>query len=231
MKLKLLSGGAAQGVVTALAKKLKTETGYEIDGTFSAVGAMKEKFLAGAPCDLILLSAKLIGELEKDGHLVSDAIVPLGVVYTGVAVPAGQPLPAIAEAEAFRKSLLAAEGIYFPDPEQATAGIHLMGILNELGITAEITQRLRPYPNGATAMRELAKAGGERLIGVTQITEIKNTPGLTLVGRLPRAFELATTYTAALCRRSESPAAARRFLEILTSEGALPQRLAAGFET
>ena len=230
MKLKLLSGGAAQGVVAALAGRLQAETGYGIDGTFSAVGAMKEKLLAGEPCDLIILSAKLIAELERDGHLVSDAIAPLGVVYTGVAVRPGDPLPAVADAAAFRESLLAAEGVYFPDPRLATAGIHLMGVLDRLGIGAQIAPRLRPYPNGATAMRELAKAGGERLIGVTQITEIKNSPGLTLVGRLPREFELATTYTAALCRRAESPAAARRFLAILTGPEALPQRIAAGFE-
>ena len=65
MKLRILSGGAAQGIVTALAEKLKTETGYDIDGTFSAVGAIKEKLLGGAPCDLIILSAKLIGELAE----------------------------------------------------------------------------------------------------------------------------------------------------------------------
>ena len=230
MKLKILSGGAAQGIVSALAEKLQTETGYEIDGTFSAVGAMKEKFLAGAPCDLIILSAKLIGELEKEGHLVAGAITPLGVVYTGVAVRTGDELPAIADAAAFRASLLAAEGIYFPDPKLATAGIHLMGVLDRLGIAAEVAPQLRPYPNGATAMRELAKTVGGKLIGITQITEIKGTPGLTLIGRLPQEFELATTYTVALCRRAESPAAARRFIEILTAREALPQRTAAGFE-
>ena len=55
MKLRILSGGAAQGIVTALAKTLKTETGCDIDGTFSAVGTIKEKLIGGAPCDLIIL--------------------------------------------------------------------------------------------------------------------------------------------------------------------------------
>lgn len=230
MKLNLLSGGAAQGLVTALAGRLKAETGYEIEGTFSAVGAMKERLLAGAPCDLILLTAKLIGELEREGHLVPDAIADMGVAFTGVAVRAGDPLPSIADAAAFRASLLASDGIFFPDPERATAGIHLMRVLDRLGIRSETATRLRPYPNGATAMRELVKAGGERPIGATQITEIKHTPGLTLVGRLPNEFELATTYTGALCRRAEAPETARRFLEILTGKEALPQRIAAGFE-
>ncbi len=230
MKLRILSGGAAQGIVTALAGKLKTETGYEIDGTFSAVGAMKEKFLSGAPCDLIILSAKLIGELAQSGHLAAGTITDLGVVFTGVAVKEGDPLPAVADAPAFKRSLLAARGIYFPDPELATAGIHFMKTLDRLGIRDMVAARLRPYPNGATAMREMAKAAGEGLIGVTQVTEILITPGLTLVGRLPREFELATTYTLAVSARAEYPEAARRFAEILTGEEAGPLRKAAGFE-
>lgn len=230
MKLNLLSGGAAQGLVTSLAERFKGETGYEIEGIFSAVGAMKEKLLAGAPCDMILLSAKLIGELEQEGHLIPDGIAPVGIVYTGVAVRSGDPIPVIDSAAAFQASLLSAEGIYFPDPQRATAGIHVMRILERMGIRTEVEPKLRPYPNGATAMRELAKAEGGRLIGVTQITEIKHTPGLTLVGKLPQAFELATTYTAALCRRAAAPEAARRLLEILTGPEALPQRQAAGFE-
>jgi molybdate transport system substrate-binding protein len=231
MKLSILSGGAAQGIVTALAEQLKTETGYDIDGTFSAVGAMKEKLLAGAPCDLIILSAKLIGELANGGHLAPGAIADLGAVFTGVAVRTGDPLPAILDAPAFRESLLAAQGIYFPDPERATAGIHFMRVLDRLGIRSEVASRLRPYPNGATAMRELARTLGEKLIGVTQITEINITPGLTLVGPLPHGFELATTYSLAVCAKAESPEAARRFAEILTGEPARPLRKAAGFES
>ncbi len=230
MKLRILSGGAAQGIVTALAEKLKTETGYGIDGTFSAVGAMKEKFLGGAPCDLIILSAKLIGELAEGGRLAPGTVTDLGVVFTGVAVKIGDPLPAIDDAPAFKGSLLDARGIYFPDPERATAGIHFMKTLDRLGIRDIVASRLRPYPNGATAMREMAKVAEEKVVGVTQITEIINTPGLTLVGRLPREFELATTYTLAVSAKAEFPEVAHRFAEILTSEAASPLRKAAGFE-
>ena len=53
-KLAILSGGAAQGLVAALAAQFKAETGCEIDGTFGAVGAMRDKLLsgtAGRPAD------------------------------------------------------------------------------------------------------------------------------------------------------------------------------------
>ena len=60
--------------------------------------------------------------------------------------------------------------------------------------------RLRPYPNGATAMRALAGARRTSPIGCTQVTEILNTPGVALVGPLPKQFELATVYTAGVQR-------------------------------
>jgi molybdate transport system substrate-binding protein len=231
MKLRILSGGAAQGVIASLAEKLKTETGCDIEGTFGAVGTIKEKFLAGAPCDLIILSAKLIGELAVGGHLEPGTVTDLGVVFTGVAVKKGDPPPSIHDAAAFKGSLLEARGIYFPDPENATAGIHFMRVIDRLGIRTEVASRLRPYPNGATAMREMAKTAGERVIGVTQITEISSTSGVTLVGPLPREFELATTYTLAVSARAVSPEAARRCAEILSSKESASLRRAAGFES
>jgi molybdate transport system substrate-binding protein len=104
-------------------------------------------------------------------------IKDLGVVFTGVAVKKGIPLPAIHDAAAFKGTLLDARGIYFPDPQSATAGIHFMRVIDQLGIRIEVASRLRPFPNGATAMREMAKASGEKLIGIT---------ACRLLARLPR---------------------------------------------
>jgi molybdate transport system substrate-binding protein len=79
-------------------------------------------------------------------------------------------------------------------------------------------------------MRELAKATDSRAIGVTQITEILNTPGVTLVGPLPRELELATTYTAAVATRAAAPEAARRLVALLGAEEQRPLRERTGFE-
>jgi len=230
MRVRLLSGGAAHSVVRALAEPFRTETGYEIDGTFSAVGAMKDKLLAGEPADLVILTRKLVDELVAGGHVAPSPRADLGVVRTGVAVRAGDPLPDVSGADALRGSLLAAQGVYFPDPKLATAGIHFAGVLARLGIAAELADRLRTFPNGATAMRALAQAGETRPIGCTQVTEILSTPGVALVGPLPAEFELATIYSVGLCVRAAAPEAAGRFAEMLTGEASRPLRTDAGFE-
>ncbi len=230
MQLNILSGGAAQSVVTALADEFRAATGYELACTFSAVGAMKAKLLAGAPADLVILTQAVVAELVAGGQVLAGGCADLGRVRTGVAVRAGDAAPDIANPDTLRRALLAAEGIYLPDPQKATAGIHFARVLDILGIRGEVEARLRPYPNGNTAMRELAQAQGARLIGCTQVTEIKSTPGVTLVGVLPREFELATVYTVGVCAAAASPAMARRFAALLASEDTRALRSKAGFE-
>jgi len=228
--LHVLSAGAAQGLVLALQEDFRAATGASVAGTFGAVGAIRAKLLAGEPCDVVILTAALIAELEREGRVVDATSAPLGRVRTGVAVRAGEPLPDIADGAALRGALLAASGICFPDPELATAGIHFVNVLTQLGIRAEVAPRLRPYPNGATAMRELARATEPGLIGCTQITEIRYTPGVVLVGPLPAGFELATVYTAAVCSAAREPALARCFAAMLASPAVRTQRESAGFE-
>lgn len=224
MKLDILSAGAAQGVVTALA----TEAGVEIAGSFGAVGAIREKFLGGAPCDIIILTQKQIAELATQRLVLPGSCADLGTVLTGIAVRSGDSLPDVSNEGALRAALLAAAEIYFPDAQKATAGIHFTKVLEALGIISEVAARMRTYPNGATAMRELARASG-RAIGCTQVTEILNTQGVVLVAPLPKAFELATVYAVAVSARAANAEAARRFAALLTAEASCALRAKAGF--
>jgi len=230
MQLKILSAGAAQGVVTGLAGEFRAQTGYELECSFGAVGAMKEKLLGGSAADIIILTRALIDGLAADGKVLAEGSADLGRVRTGVAVREGDALPAIDNADALRRTLLAAEGIYFPDPQKATAGIHFARVLESLGIRQELDARLRTFPNGATAMREMAQAKGARLVGCTQVTEINNTPGVVLVGMLPSEFELATVYAAGICAGAADAQAARRFIALLAGDATRALRTKAGFE-
>jgi molybdate transport system substrate-binding protein len=228
--LNFLSAGAAQALVKALQPLLTQQTGAASTGRFGAVGAMKEAFDAAEPCDMIILTEALIGAMEAAGTVRAGSARPLGRVRTGVAVRRGDARPEVGTPDALRAALLAADAIYFPDPERATAGIHFANVMRELGILDELRPRLRTFPNGATSMRELAAQGEARLIGCTQVTEILYTDGVELVGVLPPRFELATVYTGAVATRAAEPALAAQFLEILAGEESAALRLAGGFE-
>src|SRR5262245_49561339 len=116
MQLHILSGGAAHGLVDALAPQFEAETGCKIVGTFGAVGAMRDKLVGGAPADLLILTQALIAELTLAGHAVSGSAADIGIVRTSLAVRAGDPAPPIGDAVALKAALLVADAIYFPDP-------------------------------------------------------------------------------------------------------------------
>ena len=229
-RLQLLSAGAAQGIVGSVADEFRAETGAIVEGTFGAVGAMRDRLLEGAACDAVILTATLIDTLEGAGHVVPATAAPLGRVRTGIAVRTGERLPPIADGAGLRKTLVEAAALYFPDPELATAGIHFVKVLRELGIHDAVVPRLRPFPNGATAMIELARSTGPGCVGCTQITEIRNTPGVVLVGPLPAGFELSTVYSIAVSAKARDPDLARRFVSILSGSASRALRQSAGFE-
>jgi molybdate transport system substrate-binding protein len=229
MQLKILGGGAAQGLVGTLAGRLQAETGATIAGTFSAIGEIKGKFLAGVPADLVILSRPMIAELVASQHLVGPGR-DIGVVQTAVAVRTGDALPDISSVEALKAALLAADAIYTPDPKLATAGIHVVGMFDKLGIHEAVAARHKTFPNGMTAMREMAAQKGGRPIGCTQATEILHTAGITMVGPLPKAFELATVYSVAVAGKAERPDLAAAMAALLTGADTAQLRRSAGFD-
>jgi molybdate transport system substrate-binding protein len=232
-QLHILSGGAAKGLVGQLEAQFLAQTHSTvsgINGTYGAVGLMKDQLLAGAPCDVLILTQALIEQLTARGDVVAGSAQALGLVKTGVAVKTGEPQPKVDTAAALKATLLAATGIYFPDPAKATAGIHFMKVLQELGIDKELAPYLRVFPNGATAMGEMAKSTEVGLVGCTQVTEILYTAGVQLVAVLPKQFELATVYTAAVCTKAAQPQAAAALIKLLIGSEASELRRLGGFE-
>lgn len=230
-KLHLLSGGAAQGLVTKLQDSFNAAHHCSIAGTFGAVGMMKDNLLGGMPCDVIVLTEALVAQLTASGHLLPGSARAVGTVKTGVAVKTGDKVPAVDSPAALKTALQAAHGIYFPDPVKATAGIHVMRVLKELGLDKELANKLRPFPNGATAMQAMSQSPEAGLLGCTQITEILYTEGVDLIAPLPKAFELATVYTAAVCSASAQPELAAMLVETMGGAESAAWRQACGFET
>ena len=218
------------GLVKALEPAWLAQSGATVDGRYGAVGAMKEALQAGAPCDVMIVTESMVDALVASGELNGPGSSVLGQVRTGIAVPAGALRPDVATAATLSAALLGADAIYFPDPERATAGIHFAKVLRELGLYEQLQARFRTYPNGATAMREMAQAGNLRTLGCTQVSEILYTEGVALLGPLPEALGLSTLYTAAVSAKASEPALARQFITLLCGGGTHNLRTQAGFE-
>lgn len=227
MSLRILSGGAANGLVNKLRDTFLERTGLTIEGDFGAVGGMRDRIAGGEEIDLAILTRAAIDALVEAGKLDAQSVTDLGHVVTGVAVKDGATRPSVADGEALKTLFSSSDALYCPDTVKATAGIHVASVLDRLGIRDRVT--LSEHPNGQTAMAEMAASDHASPVGCTQVTEILNTPGVTYVGELPAPFDLSTVYTAAIATGSASAGEARVLIDLLTDPEATDLRRSVGF--
>lgn len=227
--LNILSGGAAQGLVGSLTTKFKEQTGLDITGEFGAVGAMATKLREGTPADILVLTSALIATLTGEKLVDGASVKDVGRVETALAVRDADPLVSAPDAASLRAVFLAADAIFVPDTKASTAGIHVAKVLQQLGIGEEVANRLKVYPNGATAMRHMADSKAIRPIGCTQATEIIATKGIQLSGALPKGCDLATIYTAAVTAKTAHGREAKVLIDLLTGADQQHLRERAGF--
>jgi molybdate transport system substrate-binding protein len=227
--LHVLSAGAAKGLVQGQQADFERDSGFTLQCTFGAVGAMLERLNAGAPCDLIVLTRALIDTLAREGRVDAARIADLGWVHTGVAVPTGAAAQPVRDVPSLRAVLEPSNAIYVPDTERATAGIHALRVLKALQLP-DIQPRLRAFPNGATAMAAMAERADPRAVGITQVSEILYTPGVQLLGVLPAPHGLATLYSGAVARSATQIDAAAQLLQRLGAPQRARWRQQAGFE-
>ncbi|MBP0113317.1 molybdate ABC transporter substrate-binding protein [Bradyrhizobium vignae] len=225
----ILSGGAAQGLVRGLTETFKAQTGLSIDGEFGAVGIMADKLRAGTAADLVILTQALLAKLAEETLVIPSSIANVGRVETALAVRSRDPRVEVKTEADLREMLRSADAIYVPDTKASTAGQHIAKLLDQLGIAYEVASRLKIFPNGATAMRELAASTAQRPIGCTQATEIIATDGIALSGSLPPGCELVTMYTAGVTARAAHPKEAAALVALLTGADRRELRRRVGF--
>lgn len=225
----ILSGGAAQGLVRGLTEPFKTQTGFGIGGEFGAVGVMADKLRAGTPADLLILTQALLEKLAEETLVSPSSIANVGRVETALAVRSRDPKVTVKTEADLREVLRSADAIYVPDMKASTAGQHFAKVLDRLGISYEVASRLKIFPNGATAMRELAASTATKPIGCTQATEIIATGGIALSGSLPPGCELVTMYTAGVTARATHPNEAAALIALLTGADHKELRQRVGF--
>jgi molybdate transport system substrate-binding protein len=226
-ELRVLAAGAAKQAIETLAPAFERATGHVLRASFDTVGAQRDRVLQAAPgqaADVVVLSDAALQQLQAAGRMQGQA-VPMGRVSVALAVPAGQPVPALATAEQLRAALLAAPSIAYADPARgATAGTHFARTLDALGVREAVAPKATVLPFGVDVIEAVAQ--GRFALGVSQSSEISGHPGVRLVGPLPPPHAQVTGYAAA--RVSDAPAA-QALLDFLRTAPALDAFRASGF--
>ena len=120
-------------------------------------------------------------------------------------------------------------------PGGSATGINFKETLKKLDIADQVQAKNKAATGGAGAMQAVAK--GEVEIGFAFLSEAKDSPGIDIVGPLPRAISTPTSLVGFVSTHAKNPAAAKALLAYLSSPEAAaiykaqrmqPSRSAAG---
>src|SRR5205814_9880111 len=116
---------------------------------------------------------------------VGGSGVSIAKVGVGAFVRKGTAKPDISSADEFKRSMLAAKSIAYPDPAGGGAsGIYVASLLDRLGIAVEMKPKTKLFP--PTEVLYASVASGDVEIGFNQISDILAQPIVELAGPLRR---------------------------------------------
>ena len=227
-EIKVLTAGAFKQVVLALVPDFERQTGNKVVVDNDTAGALTKRIEGGEAFDLAVLTPAALSSLTSKGKLVAGSQVSLARVGVGVVVKEGAPKPDISSVGAFKRALIAAKSVAYIDPAAGgSSGIYVAGLLDKLGLAAEVNTKAKLIAGGAVAEHI---ANGEAELGIHQISEILPVKGITLVGPLPAEIQNYTIYAAALGANAKEGEAAKALLKALSGPAAANVLKAKGME-
>jgi molybdate transport system substrate-binding protein len=179
---------------------------------------------AGEAFDVVVLASTAIDKLIGEGHLQPGRV---DIVRSGVAVAvrAGAARPDIATEEALRRAVEAARSVSY---STGPSGVHLARLFERWGIAAQIKDRIVEAPPGVPVGSLVAR--GEVELGFQQLSELMHLDGIEVLGPLPPAVQVLTTFSGGVGMHSAQPEGARDFLVHLASPASADAKRRHGME-
>ena len=212
-EIKLICSNGYHAVIDVLGPQYEKATGHKLVVTYGLAAALGKEIEGGAPFDVAILAPPQIDALVKQGKITAATRTVLARSGMGVMVRSGAAKPDVSTLDAFKNTLLAAKSIAFPPGGQS--GIYLVGLIDRLGLTGALKDKLKPIASGPLTGETVAK--GEAEIGITPIGELLAVEGVTLVGPLPQEVQNYIVQVAGISADSAHDAAARDFLAFLAA--------------
>jgi molybdate transport system substrate-binding protein len=214
-EIKVLSSIATREAYLELVPQFEKSSGHQVATTWSGTTAIMQRMAAGERYDLVVISSSELEELIKQGKIVAGSRVDLAKSGIGIAVRAGAPRPDVGSAAALKQALLAAKTVGYTS---GPSGVYMAGLIERMGIAAEVKPKHRSVPSGGTVGTIVAT--GEAEIGFQQVSELVHIPGIDYIGPLPSDVQCMTIFSCGVQAGAPQPDAARTLVAFLTTPAA-----------
>lgn len=226
-EITVLSGGAIEPGLHAAAEAFEKSSSHKVKITFNTTPQMQKRIAAGDTFDVAIAPPAATGGFLKAGKVDAGGL-NVGRVGSGVVIRSDAPVPAIANADDIKKTVLEAESIVF---NRASTGQYFERLLKKMGVYKQVEAKASRYATGAEVMEHVLKGKGSE-VGFGAITEILlyREKGLRYVGPLPPDIQNYTSYTASVMSAGTRKEAAQALVNFLGGPAGKPLFVAAGIE-
>ncbi len=170
----------------------------------------------------------MIDRLQAQGKVGAGDRIIIAKVGVGAFVRKGAAKPDISSVDAFKRAMLVAKSIAYPDPAGGGAsGIYVASLPKRLGIAAEMKPKTKLSTLGTLYA---SVASGDVEIGFNQVSEILAQPTIELAGPLPSTIQNYTQFAPGIVTGGSQTAVARTLVTFLYSPAAKTVLKAKGFE-
>jgi molybdate transport system substrate-binding protein len=216
-----------KGPLDNIGHQFERATGHKLTVKYAPSEPLRKQIDAGEPFDVVLTFPNLVDELIKQGKVAPSTRVDIAHMGLGLAVKKGAAKPNIGSTDAFKRALLTASSISYA--AQGPSGVHLVSVLDRLGIAQDVKPKLRPMGAGSLVIGPVAR--GEAEIGIVAIAFILAEPGAELAGLLPQELQDYVHYSSGIGSAAQDANAAKAFvsyfkqpsaIEVLRSHGLEP---------
>jgi molybdate transport system substrate-binding protein len=216
-EIAVIISGNAKPALDQLIPAFEHKTGYKVKITYTSAAAARKQAIQGDEFDVPILQPPY-ADVIASGNVVTASETPLAVVPVAIAVRKGAPKPDISTPEAFKKTLLNAKGITYPEVSSgAGAAISFDEAIKKLGIADQVRAKLtlpKPGSPGGFAL----VANGEAELAVRFISEMHEPDlGIDVVGPLPRQLSTPIGLVGFVSTHAKDPTAAKALLSFLSS--------------
>jgi molybdate transport system substrate-binding protein len=224
-EIKVFTTRSVMTILDRIGPEFERTTGHTLNVNSDVAINLVRRVEAGEPFDFLVASPSQMDGLIAKGTIVAETRTNLVRSGIGMEVKAGAPKPDISTMDAFKRTLLGARSIGYL--KEGQSGVYLHQVFERIGIADGIRPKtVRPDKD---IVSELV-AKGEIELGLVVITQIVTTPGVELVGPIPKEIQSYITFTAGISAKAKAPEAASKLMEFLKGPTALPIIQAQGME-
>lgn len=222
--LKIFSSMATKELLARICPLHTRASGQAVEAISIGGVDVNRRIRAGEAFDVAVLAADNIDKLIAEALLAAGRV---DLVRSGIAIAVrqGAARPDLSDEAAVRNAVrMAASVSYSTGP----SGVYLEKLFERWGIAEEIRPRIVQAPPGVPVGKLVAE--GKADLGFQQLSELKHLSGIDVLGPLPPAIQLVTTFSAGVSAACARPDAARALLAFINSPACDAARGASGME-